>query len=87
MQVKQTRKLIRNLGILLIVYGTLVSAYLVIVYHLLGRSLARLFDGNLVAYAFASLSLMLAQGVALDLVTSFLINQLHLEHPEQEIRR
>jgi hypothetical protein len=87
MQAKHTRKLIRNLGIVLIVYGTLVTAYLVIMYRLLGRPLARLFDGNLVAYAFASLALMLAQGVALDFVTSFLINQLHLEHPEQEVRR
>ena len=84
MQAMQTRRLIRRLGIVLIVYGALVSAYLAIVYRLLEGSLARLFDGNLIPYAFASLSLMLAQGIALDLVTSFLINQLHLKHLEQE---
>jgi hypothetical protein len=36
MQAKHTRKLIRNLGIVLIVYSTVVTAYLVIVYRLLG---------------------------------------------------
>jgi hypothetical protein len=87
MQAKQARKLIRNLGIELIVYGALVTAYLFIAYHLLGRPLARLFDRNLVAYAFVSLALILAQGVVLDLITSFLLNQLHLERPEQEGRR
>jgi hypothetical protein len=87
MQADQTRKLIRNLGIELIVYGALVTTYLVIATRWLGRPLARLFDDNLVAYAFVSLGLMLAQGIALDLITSFLLNQLHLERPEQEVRR
>ena len=85
MQAKHTRKLIRNLGIELIVYGALVIAYSVIAYRFLGRPLARLFDGNLVAYAFISLALIVAQGVVLDLITSFLLNQLHLERPEQEV--
>jgi hypothetical protein len=85
MQAKHTRKLIRNLGIELSVYGTLVTAYLVITTRLLGRPLTRLFDSNLVAYAFVSLALILAQGVALDLITSFLLNQLHLERPEREV--
>ena len=85
MQADQARKLIRNLGIELIVYGALVTAYLVIATRLLGRPLVRLFDGNLVTYAFVSLALILAQGVALDLVTSFLLNQLHLERPDQEV--
>ncbi len=84
MQAKQARKLIRNLVIELIVYGALVTAYSVLVYRLLGRPLARLFDVNLVAYAFIGLALILVQGVALDLITSFLLNQLHLERPEQE---
>ena len=87
MQSRHARKLIRNLSIELIVYGTLVTAYLVIATRWLGRPLARLFDGNLVTYAFVSLALILAQGVALDLVTSFLLNQLRLERPEQEVHR
>ena len=78
MQTKHARKLIRNLGIELIVYGTLVTGYSVIVYRFLGRPLAQLFDGNLVAYAFISLALIVAQGVALDLITSFLLNQSRL---------
>jgi hypothetical protein len=85
MQAKHTRKLIRNLGIELSVYGALVTAYLVITTRLLGRPLTRLFDSNLVAYAFVSLALILVQGVALDLITSFLLNQLHLERPEKEV--
>jgi hypothetical protein len=85
MQAKHTRKLIRNLSIELSVYGTLVTAYLVITTRLLGRPLTRLFDSNLVAYAFVSLALILGQGVVLDLITSFLLNQLHLERPEQEV--
>lgn len=82
MKSKEMRILLCNFVIELIVYGILVIAYSAIVLRLLSKPLARLFGDNLLAYAPISLVLILTQGVVLDLVTSFLLNQLHLERLE-----
>jgi hypothetical protein len=79
---KRVRVLIRNLVIELILYSVLLTVYLFTVLRFLDDVLARLFNNNLVAYAFIGLGLILAQGVVLDLLTSFIINQLPLERPE-----
>jgi hypothetical protein len=79
---KRVRVLIRNLVIELILYSVLLTVYLFTVLRFLDDVLARLFTNNLVAYAFIGLGLILAQGVVLDLLTSFIINQLQLERPE-----
>ncbi len=79
---KRIWSLLRNFAIELVVYAVLVIAYSVVVFHLLGAPLTRLFDTQLTAYAVASLVLIIAQGVLLDGITSFLLDQLHLERLE-----
>ena len=82
MKATELRKLIRNFAIELIVYGILVALYSVLVLRLLSKPLSQLFSNNLTPYAFISLALIVAQAVLLDLVTSFLLDQLHLERIE-----
>ena len=82
MKATRLRALIRNFAIEMIVYGILVALYLVLVLRLLGKPLSRLFSDNLTPYAFISLALIVAQAVLLDAVTSFLLDQLHLERLE-----
>jgi len=72
------RTLLRNFVIELTVYGVLVTAYVAVVLRLLDEPLARLFSSNLTAYALTGLILILAQGVLLDIVTSFLLDRLRL---------
>ena len=74
--------LVRNFVIELIVYSILVVAYFVVALRLLGEWLARLFHSNLVTYALISLGLIVAQGVLLDVITSFLLDQFKLEQLE-----
>jgi hypothetical protein len=74
--------LVRNFVIELIVYSILVVAYFVVALRLLGEWLARLFHSNLVTYALISLGLIVAQGVLLDLITSFLLDRLNLSRLE-----
>ena len=74
--------LVRNFVIELIVYSILVVAYFVVALRLLGEWLARLFHSNLVTYALISLGLIVAQGVLLDLITSFLLDRLDLSRLE-----
>lgn len=74
--------LVRNFVIELIVYSILVVAYFVIALRLLGEWLDRLFHSNLVTYALISLGLIVAQGVLLDVITSFLLDRLNLSRLE-----
>jgi hypothetical protein len=76
------KKLIRNFAIELLIYAVLVVGYFLLVLRYLGDPLKELFDGNLVLYAFAALGLIVAQGVALEAITTFLLNQLGLERLE-----
>ncbi|MGH9443460.1 MAG: hypothetical protein ACRD16_14430 [Thermoanaerobaculia bacterium] len=57
----------------LVVYGSLVGAYLFLVLKTLDRPLADLFHAHRTLYAFLALLLILFQGIALDLLTSFLV--------------
>ena len=82
MNKQKTRVLLRNFVVELIVYGILVAAYSVIVLRLLGKPLAQLFHSNLGVFAFVSLALIVAQGVLLDALTSFLLDKLRLERLE-----
>ena len=82
MNKQKTRVLLRNFVVELIVYGVLVAAYSVIVLRLLGKPLAQLFHSNLGVFAFVSLALIVAQGVLLDALTSFLLDKLRLERLE-----
>jgi hypothetical protein len=82
MNEQKTWMLVRNLAIELIVYSILVVAYFVVALQLLGEWLARLFHSNLVTYALVSLGLIVAQGVLLDAITSFLLDRLNLSRLE-----
>lgn len=82
MSKQETRTLIRNFAIELVVYGILVVVYFVVVLRLLGEPLARVFHDHRAIYAFLGLGLIVAQGVVLDAITSFLLDQLELERLE-----
>ena len=78
MKETKTQILLRNFVIELIIYGTMVTAYSIVVLRLLGEPLSRLFDSNLGVYALVSLVLIVVQGVLLDAITSFLLDRLRL---------
>ena len=63
----------------LVLYGLLVVGYFFIVLRYLGDPLAQLFHDNLKLYAVASLTLIVAQGVLLDFVVTFLLDFFGLE--------
>ena len=74
--------LIRNFVIELVIYGVLVIGYFLIALRYLNNFLTNLFQSNLVAYAFLALLLIVAQGVLLDGLTSFLLNRIKLDRLE-----
>ena len=76
------RFLLRNFLLELCVYGTLVVGYFLVVLRLLNDYLTSLFINDLVFYAFLALFLIVAQGVFLDGLTSFLLNQIKLDRLE-----
>lgn len=63
----------------LVLYGLLLAIYYFLVLRYLGTPLIKLFDSNLTVYAFAALFLILAQGLLLDMATSFLIKLFGLD--------
>jgi len=69
---------LRNIVIELLVYGALVTLYALGVLQFLADPLADLYENNLTLYAWAALALIVIQGVALEEVTSFLLNRLRL---------
>ena len=77
-----TRLLLRNFAIELIVYAILVVAYFFLILRTLGPWLTDLYDSNLRVYAVASLVLIVVQAVILEAITSFLIDRLGLERLE-----
>jgi hypothetical protein len=79
---ENTRKLLRNFAIELVLYAVLVVVYFLVVLRVLGEPLFDLYHNRPVLYAAAALLLILAQGVALEYVTSLLIRMLGLERLE-----
>lgn len=77
-----TRRVIKNFAIELIVYGTLVVVYFLVVLQTIGDWLYYLYENNLLVYAIAALVLIVVQGVFLEMVTTFLIERLGLERLE-----
>ncbi|HUW10647.1 MAG TPA: hypothetical protein VM537_13030 [Anaerolineae bacterium] len=63
----------------LTLYGLLLLAYFLLVLRYLGNPLSRMSQDNLWLYAVLGLGLMIAQAVLLDVITSFLVQQLGLE--------
>lgn len=76
------KSLLRNFVLELLLYGVLVVVYFLVVLRVLGDPLTSLYRSNAVLYAAVSLALIVAQGVVLEWVTSFLINLLGLERLE-----
>jgi len=75
----EPRILLRNLLAELVIYGGLVFGYYLLVLRWLDVWLLRLFDQNLILYAFIGLGLILAQGAATDLVTTLLLRYIKLD--------
>jgi hypothetical protein len=78
----EVRRLIGNFAIEVVVYAALVVMYFLLVLRFLGQPLARLFSTSLVLYALVSLVLIVAQGVLLEAVTSFIMGLLGLDQLE-----
>ena len=76
------KSLVRNFILEMIVYGALVVIYFLVVLRVLGQPLTELYDSNLRYYAIVALLLIVAQGVVLEWVTSFLLDFLGLERLE-----
>lgn len=76
------RALVRNFLIELLLYGILVVAYFLFVLRWLGEPLVGIFEGNLPLYSAGALVLIVVQGVALEAITSFLVERLGLERLE-----
>lgn len=74
--------LVRNFLLELLLYAALVVVYFVLVLRWLGDPLLQMFRENLQLYAVVSLVLIIIQGVALDAITSFLVERLGLERLE-----
>jgi hypothetical protein len=74
--------LIRNFAFELLLYGFLVVLYFVVVLRWMGQPLLQVFQENPPIYAAAALILIVVQGVALEVVTSFLVERLGLERLE-----
>jgi len=77
-----SRKLIKNFVIELVVYGVLVVGYFLLVLQSLGDWLTALYETNLAVYAVLALVLIVVQGVLLEKVTTFLVETLGLERLE-----
>lgn len=82
MQNQDLRAVIRNFVIELVVYAVLVLAYSLVALRWLSEPLSHLFHSNLLAYALLSLGLIVAQGALLDVITSFLLDQLAIDRLE-----
>jgi hypothetical protein len=82
LKTSSAKVLLRNFAIEVAIYAVLVVVYFFLVLRLLGKPLESLFETNIVLYAFVALFLIVAQGVVLDGVTSFLINRLGLDRLE-----
>lgn len=76
------RSLLRNFILEMVLYGALVVAYFLVVLRYLGDPLTELYDSNLRVYAVVALALIVAQGVVLEWVTSFLVDLMGLERME-----
>ena len=67
------RKLLRAFAVELVVYALLVTVYFYAALHFLGGWLKHLFDSDKPLYAFVALGLIIGQGVALEVMTTWLL--------------
>lgn len=79
MRETNVRNLVRNLIIEIIIYGILLVVYFFVVLRYLNGFLTGLFLNQTIIYAFLGLGLIVAQGVVLEALTSYLIRMLRLD--------
>ena len=79
MEQTKIRTLIRNLVLEFVIYAVLLVLYFVLVLQYLSGILFKLFESQIITYAILGLSLIVAQGVVLEAITSFLIRLLRLD--------
>lgn len=79
---ENSRTLLRNFAIELLLYAGLLVLYFLAVLRVLGSPLLDLYRERPLIYAAAALVLIVAQGVALESLTSLLIRLLGLERLE-----
>ena len=77
-----TKRLIRNFIIELIIYGILIAIYFVLVLQNLSGWLQTLYEENLVYYAVVALTLIVVQSVVLEWITAFLVKRLGFDRLE-----
>ncbi len=75
----KSKRLLLNFLIEIIIYGILLAIYFVLVLRYLGQPLNQLFHLDPWVYAFATLLLIVIQSVALEMITSFLLDRLGLD--------
>ncbi len=81
------KQLIRNFLIEMVVYGVLLVAYFFLALRFLAEPLSKLFENNLVVYAFLGLLLIVVQAVFLEFVTSLLFDFLGLHRLTSKSRK
>jgi hypothetical protein len=76
MEPRKPRSLWVTLLVEIVVYALLLVVYFLLVLRFLGAPLDSLFERDLLLYGIVALGLIVAQGVLLDFVTSFLVQRL-----------
>ncbi len=77
-----TKRLLRNFLLEMVLYGILLAIYFITVLQYLGEPLNNLFQLNPIIYAGASLLLIVAQSVLLERITAYLVRWMGLERLE-----
>ncbi len=79
---KEFGRVVRVLVVEILIYSVLIALYLLGVLRFLRVPLVNLFHNNIHLYAVACLVLIAGQGVALDIVTTWLVDRLNLKQFE-----
>ncbi len=74
------RPLLRSLGLELLFYAPLVTAYFALVLHFGREPIQRLYESGRASYAYLSLALIVGQAVLLEILTSWLLRRIGLRH-------
>ena len=76
------KKMIRSFIVELVIYGVLVIGYFIVILRFFNNFLSDMFENNLFVYSGLALILIVAQGVLLDFVTTFLVSHFKFDEAE-----
>jgi hypothetical protein len=76
------KNLLRNFLLESVIYGVLLVVYFFLVLRLLSDLLTDLFATNLVVYSILALALIIGQGVLLEQISSFILDQIRIDRVE-----